>query len=109
MRKTSCISASFKKNPKLFKDYCEIFEDYKKKNIIQRVEEGDTGSPGEVHYIPHHPVVRVDRETMTVCPVFDASAKDGGPSLNECLYTGPNLLSRIFDILLRFRTYKIVL
>ena len=54
---------------------------------MERVEDEDTGTPGEVHYIPHHPVVCVDR------PVFDASAKDGGPSLNECSYTGPNLLS----------------
>ena len=76
---------------------------------MERVEDEDTGTPGEVHYLPHHPVVRVDRETTKVRPVFDASAKDGGPSLNECLYTGPNLLLRIFGILLRLRTYKIVL
>ena len=39
--------------------------------------------------------------------VFDASARvSDGPSLNECLYPGPNLLPKIFDILLRFRTNK---
>ena len=35
--------------------------------------------------------------------VFDASCNNSGPSLNECLYPGPNLLSKIFNILLRFR------
>ena len=35
--------------------------------------------------------------------MFDASYASDGPSLNDCLYSGPNLLSKIFDILLRFR------
>ena len=32
-----------------------------------------------------------------------------GPSLNECLYLGPNLTSKVFDILLRFRFKKIAI
>jgi hypothetical protein len=39
--------------------------------------------------------------------VFDASCKVNGPSLNECLYVGPNLIAKIFDILVRFRCNKI--
>ena len=35
--------------------------------------------------------------------MFDASCASDGPSFNDCLYSGPNLLSKIFDILLRFR------
>ena len=35
--------------------------------------------------------------------MFYASCASDGPSLNDCLYSGPNLLSKIFDILLRFR------
>ena len=65
--------------------------------------------PGDVHYLPHRPVVRVNRETTKIRIVFDASAKSSGPSLNECLYPGPNLLSHIFDILLRFRSKEIVI
>ena len=42
-------------------------------------------------------------------PVFDASAKETGTSsLNEKLHTGPNLLSVIYDILLRFSLHKVV-
>src|SRR5206468_938065 len=41
--------------------------------------------------------------------VFDGSAKSSnGLSLNERLMVGPKLQQDIFDILLRFRTYKYV-
>ena len=39
--------------------------------------------------------------------VYDASARTGGPSLNDCLYTGPNFGQTILDILLRFRLHNI--
>jgi hypothetical protein len=59
--------------------------------------------------LPHRAVVREEKESTKVRPVFDASSKSTGPSLNDCLYAGPNLLCKIFDILLRFRTNKIAL
>ena len=39
--------------------------------------------------------------------MFDVSCKVNGPSLNECLYSDPNLIAKMFDILLRFRLNKI--
>ena len=39
--------------------------------------------------------------------MFDASCKVNGPSLNECLYSGPNLIAKIFDIVMRLRLNKI--
>ena len=69
----------------------------------------DTGEPGKVHYLSHRAVIRQDKESTKVRSVFDESSKSSGPSLNECLYAGPNLLTKIFDILLRFRTKRIAL
>ena len=95
-------------NPQLLSDYDKIFQSYQKDGIIEIVDESEIMTePGAVHYLPHRPVVRQDKETTKVRAVFDASAKvSDGPSLNECLYPGPNLLSKIFDILLRFRTNR---
>ena len=39
--------------------------------------------------------------------VYDASARADGPSLNDCLYTGPNFGQSILDILLRFRLHNV--
>ena len=35
--------------------------------------------------------------------------KDDGPSLNDCLYTGPALVQKILDILIRFRCHRVAL
>ena len=65
---------------------------------------------GEVHYLAHHPVVRQDKQTTKVRVVYDASAKkNGGPSLNDCLYSGPPLSETIADVLVRFRCHKTAL
>ena len=50
-----------------------------------------------------------DKTTTKLCVVHDASAKDDGPSLNECLYKGPKFNQLILDLLLRFRSYPIAL
>ena len=62
-----------------------------------------------VHYLPHHGVVRQDKATSKLRIVYDASARSTGPSLNNCLYTGPKFGQSIFDILLRFRHQKVAL
>ena len=41
--------------------------------------------------------------------VYDASARSSGPSLNDCLYTGPKFDWSIFDILLHFRLQRVAL
>ena len=56
-----------------------------------------------VFYIPHKPVVRETATTTKLRIVFDASAKpsEGGPSLNDCLETGPPLQNLLWDVLVR--------
>ena len=55
--------------------------------------------------------MRKEAETTKLHVVYDASAKSrkGDRSLNECLHTGPPVTPLLFDILLRLRTYPIVL
>ena len=66
--------------------------------------------PGTVHYLPHREVVRMDRKATKLRVVFDASSKCPGEiSLNDALYSGPNLLPLMFDIPIRFRVHKVFL
>lgn len=75
--------------------------------IVQPVPVSGLGIVGQMHYLPHHAVIKQGKETTKVRVVYDASAKIGGPPLNDCLFMGPNFNEKILDILLRFRPYPV--
>ncbi|GFT34281.1 uncharacterized protein TNCV_2157471 [Trichonephila clavipes] len=94
------------RNGKFFEDYKSVFRQWEDLNIIERVPEVELNN--ECHYLPHRPVIKLDRSTTKIRPVFDASAREKGkPSLNDCLYKGVNLIELIPDILDRFRMYPV--
>ncbi|XP_064470081.1 uncharacterized protein LOC135384827 [Ornithodoros turicata] len=63
---------------------------------------------GPLYYMPHHAVIRRDRETTKVRIVFDASSKAPGClSRNETLHAGPNLNPDVLELLLQFRAFRI--
>ena len=88
-------------------EYDTVIQDQVVKGVIKKVDNSQTSHPGKTHYLPHHPVIRRDKETTKLCIVYDASIKiNGNPSLNVCLYSGPSLLPSIADVLIRFRFHK---
>ena len=74
--------------------------------VIEEVQQDQVLEPGNVHYLPHRRVVRLDRDTTKVRVVYDTSSKVFGPSLNDCLHVGPSLNPLLLDILLRFRVHE---
>ena len=93
---------------KLFKEYDEIIKGQELSNIIENItDEHQSQNPGAVHYLPHHAVLRADKTTSKVRVVYDASSNN--PSLNDCLEKGPCMIPLLFDIIIRFRTYKVAL
>ncbi|XP_045458533.1 uncharacterized protein LOC123668885 [Melitaea cinxia] len=61
-------------------------------------------------YLPHHAVVRDDKDTTKLRVVFDASAKGKNEvSLNDCLLIGPSLQPDLRHILMRWRIHPICL
>ena len=60
--------------------------------------------------MPHHPVIRKEQSTTKVRIVYDGSTKfNDSISLNDCLQMGPNLIPKLFDVLIRFRSSRIAL
>ena len=108
LKRLSGLNNRFTKDPELFKNYNEIVKEQEKLGVIEEVPESEFRPVGHVHYLPHRPVVRNDRETTKVRMVFDASAKSNGTSLNDCLHVGPSLTESLYGVLLRFRLYKYV-
>ena len=98
-----------KKDPETLVKYNEVIQDQLQTGIIEKVSQLERAE--KVHYLPHHAVVREEAETTKVRVVFDASCRESrnSVSLNDCLHVGPSLTPLIFDILLRFRNYKVPL
>jgi hypothetical protein len=74
----------------IIEEYDGVIKDQLKSGIIEEVNPSGSSTVNMTHYIPHHPVIRRDKNTTKLRVVYDASAKvDSNPSLNECLYKGP--------------------
>ena len=98
-----------KQEPAILEEYDRINQEQLNEGIIEAVQPDETPL-GTVHYLPHHAVVHRDKATTKVRVVYDASARSAnGPSLNDCLLKGPKFNQLIFDLLVRFRSYKVAL
>ncbi len=84
-----------------------MIKDQLASGIVECVQEPETIT--DAHYLPHHAVIRCDKDTTKLRIVYDASAKTTGPSLNDCLYVGPPFGQYIFGIILRFCVHSVAL
>ena len=95
-----------RRNQDLLKEYDQSIRDQIENGVVEVVEDPALIEGERVHYLPHHAVVRQDKQTTKLRIVYDASAKSSGVSLNECLYVGPKFNQKIFEILIRFRIHR---
>ena len=104
-RRLNGLLNRLRRTPVLLQAYHEEMNQLVEKGFA---EEADLGYDGLHTYLPHHPVIREDKATSKIRPVFDGSARGRyGPSLNDCLETGPNLNPDLFAVLMRFRLKRI--
>ena len=101
LRRLRGLLCRLRQTPALLKVYDALVKDQLSRGIVEVVNKPEEQVSGEIHYVPHHAVIRVDKETTKLRVVYDASARGNGPSLNNCLYSGPKFNQRIMDILLR--------
>ena len=98
------------KTPHVLQEYNEIIREELNRGIIEIVD-NIKDDADHIHYLPHHPVIRQDKQTTKVRVVYDGSARSAEDhlSINNCLLTGPNLIPKLFDILIRFCWYRIAI
>ena len=98
-----------RKEPHMLKRYEAVIMEQLENGIIEEVQDPGIADGQHVHYLPHHAVVHHDKDTTKLRVVYDASARLDGISLNDCLHVGPKFNHKIFDVLVRFRAYGVVL
>lgn len=101
------LERRFRKAPELKEEYKKVMREYITLNHMEELPENEKIKEKAV-YLPHHAVVREDKETSKVRVVFDGSAKgNNNISLNDELLVGPRLQEDLRDIIMRWRMKKI--
>jgi len=84
--------------------YDDVFIDWQKRGFF---EERAIGSG--LFYLSHFPVIREDKTSTSVRPVFNGAARFKGKSLNDETMTGPSLINDLPQVLLHFRKDQIAI
>ena len=72
-----------KQDTRLLKEYDGVIREQLTKGIVEVVGDLSPQEHKRIHYLPHHAVIREEKQTTKLRIVYDASAKSTGPSLND--------------------------
>ena len=109
LRRLNGLLKRLQQNSDMLLQYDTVIKEQLNRGIIEVVDKPQARTNHQVHYLPHHAVIREDKKTTKLRIVYDASARTNGPALNDCLYTGPKFGQKIMDIIMRFRIHKVAL
>ena len=93
---------NLKKDDRVAEDYKKTIQAYVEKGYLRKVPLEEQ-LPNNVWYLPHFPVLRMDKTTTKARIVFGCAAKCNGISLNDMIYAGPKLQQDLYNVLVRFR------
>lgn len=99
------------KNPDYNSQYIQFMDEYQTLNHMKVIpKEEVTVANQNSLYLPHHAVIKESSSTTKLRVVFDGSNKtSSGISLNDKLAVGPTIQDDIIAIMLRYRSYEIVI
>jgi hypothetical protein len=92
----------------LLGDCNAIFQKWEDKGDIEQVLDPYPRRQG-VWYAPHFPVLRMQKETTKIRPVFDCAAKTKGVCLNDFLTQGPQVMNELVSVLHYFRRHDVAM
>ena len=107
LKRTQILQRAFLKDKNYGLQYAAQISNLLTSDFIEEVLP-DTKVGEIVHYLPHRGIVKKDNKTTSLRIVMDASCKANASSLslNDCLYTGPNMIQSMTSLLLKFRKEK---
>lgn len=108
MKRFQQLEKRLYKNPKLLEEYQKVMDDYLQQDHMELITARSEIEDDRVVYLPHHPVIREDKETTKVRIVYNASSKGvNNVSLNDDLLVGPKLQPNLRHTLMRWRCHEI--
>ena len=101
------LDQKLSKNPILKEKYQATLDADLEKGYVVKVHDSES-LPDNVSFLPHHPVTN-EKKPGKVRRVANASSIFQGQSLNSNLLKGPDLLSNLTGVIMRFRENRIAL
>uniref|UniRef100_A0A5S6QZG5 Reverse transcriptase domain-containing protein n=1 Tax=Trichuris muris TaxID=70415 RepID=A0A5S6QZG5_TRIMR len=104
---TACFAGlerRFRRNSDFARRYADVIDEYLRIGYAKQVPL--MNYLRYCWFMPHHAVESPSKPGKTRV-VIDASARSNGISLNDMLLTGPDMLTDLFGLLLRFREYPV--
>lgn len=99
------LERKFQNSQKLKEEYTKVIQEYKNMGHMKR---SNTSDDIKCICLPHHAVIREDKDTTKVRVVYDASAKgSNGYSLNDTMMVGPVLQPDLRSLITTWRTHRI--
>ena len=95
-----------KSKPGLWEAFCENIADWISKGYARKV---GFHEHAKGFFIPTFMVVREDKSTTKFRLIVNGKFEFGGKSINDYLLSGPNVMNKLADVLIRFRYHKYVL
>ncbi|XP_048483631.1 uncharacterized protein LOC119692124 [Plutella xylostella] len=106
LRSLKQLERRFEKNQKLKEEYTKVIEEYLEMEHMEEVPIEEINKPAV--YLPHHAVMKEEKETSKCRVVFNASCKGtNNTSLNDELLVGPQLQEDMRSIIMRWRMHKV--
>ena len=104
------LRRKFMANPEYGIAYNAKIQELHKLQFIEQVKQ-DTPLGDITHYLSHSGILKTESETTALRVVMDGSCKSYASAilLNDCLFTGPNLLGDMLQCLMSFRQEKFAL
>jgi hypothetical protein len=91
-------------DPTLMKKFQAVFNKWQDLGYIKLIQDDNPTRPN-LWYWPHFPVIKEEKETTKIRPVFDGTAKFRGVCMNDYIQTGPSVMNELVAVVHRFRQF----
>ena len=107
-KRLSSLRRKLSKNQDLHQKYTDGMNNLLRQGYPVPVPEQDIHrNDGRVWYLPHHPVINLNKEKIRI--FFDCAAEYKGISLNSKVCQGPDLTNKLVGVLTRFSLHPIAI
>ncbi|XP_046869366.1 uncharacterized protein LOC124462012 [Drosophila willistoni] len=109
LKRLKCQQKQFSRQPQLKEQITKQIENLVEKGYARMLTPEEIAAPNRwTWYLPTF-ITKNPNKPEKVRLVWDAAAQSGGKALNDYIWSGPDLLNSLFDLLLSFRVGRVAI